>query len=72
MVLVAIGAATGLGLAMAAARTARGLLYNLEPWDPATLLVAVAALCTVALVASWLPARRASRLEPTIALREGV
>jgi predicted permease len=72
IVLVGIGAAIGTGLALTAARTARGLLYNLDPWDPATLLAAVAGLSSVALLASWLPARRASRLEPTIALRESV
>jgi ABC-type antimicrobial peptide transport system permease subunit len=70
LLLVGVGSAIGLALALAAARAARALLYDLEPWDPTTLLAGVVALGSVALLASWLPARRASRLEPTLALRE--
>ena len=53
-------------------RGARGhaLLYELTPWDPATLLLAAAALGTVTIAASCIPALRAARLEPTRALRE--
>jgi len=42
----------------------------LKPHDPATLVLAAALLCIVAVAASLLPARRAARLEPTVALRE--
>ena len=69
-VLLAIGVAIGAGLAMYAARWGAALLYGLEPRDPATLAVAVAALASATMLASWIPARRASRLEPTVALRE--
>ena len=58
------------GLSAAAGRTATTLLYGLQPWDAVSLAVGMAGLATVALLASWLPARRASRLAPTIALRE--
>ena len=68
--LVGIGLAVGVGAALAAAQTAKALLFGLTPNDPATLAMAAAGLAAVALVASYLPARRASRLEPTIALRE--
>ena len=53
-----------------AARTATTLLFGLQPGDPATLALAVAGLGAVAMLASYLPALRASRLEPTDALRE--
>jgi putative ABC transport system permease protein len=69
-VLLAAGLAIGAGLSIAAGRTATSLLYGLQPWDAASLTAGLAGLATVALLASWLPARRASRLDPTIALRE--
>jgi ABC-type antimicrobial peptide transport system permease subunit len=68
--LLAAGVAIGAGLALYAARSAGTLLYGLEPRDPATLAIAVAVLGSVSILASWIPARRASRLEPTAALRE--
>ena len=68
--LLVVGVAIGAGLAVYAARSAATLLYGLEPRDPATLAVAVAALASATILASWIPARRASRLEPTAALRE--
>ena len=68
--LLAVGLVVGIGLSIWGARSARALLYGLEPWDPATLAMAVAALGAVALVASWLPADRASRAAPTAVLRE--
>ena len=68
--LVAIGAAVGLALAVAAGRAAASLLFGVTPGDTATLAAAVAALAAVALAASLLPARRAARLDPTAALRE--
>ena len=68
--LVAIGAAVGLALAVAAGRAAASLLFGVTPGDAVTLAAAVAALAAVALAASLLPARRAARLDPTAALRE--
>jgi hypothetical protein len=68
--LLAIGLATGAAASLAAAQAARTLLFGLSPNDPVTLLMGAAGLGAVALLASYLPARRAARLEPTIALRE--
>jgi len=69
-VLLAAGVIVGLVMAVIAARTASTLLFGLEPGDPATLAMAAAGLGAVAMLASYLPALRASRLEPTEALRE--
>jgi predicted permease len=67
--LLAIGLVVGIALALAAAKTAGALLYGLQPSDPATYLLAVTLLAAVAAAASYLPARRASRVDPMIALR---
>jgi ABC-type antimicrobial peptide transport system permease subunit len=69
-VLLAVGLVIGAGLAVLAARSASALLYELRPWDPGTIALAMAGLASVTLLASWIPARRASRLAPTVALRE--
>jgi predicted permease len=68
--LLTAGVVVGAALAIVAARTAATLLFGLKPSDPATLAMAAAGLGAVALLASYLPAVRASRLEPTEALRE--
>lgn len=65
-----VGAGVGLVAALAASRALQGLLYGIAPRDAATLIGASAVLLGTALVASWLPARRASRLDPVRALRE--
>jgi ABC-type lipoprotein release transport system permease subunit len=59
----------GIGLAIAACRWAASLLYGLTPWDPTSIAMGVGALAVVSLIAAWIPARRASRLAPTVALR---
>ncbi len=64
------GLAIGAILAVAAAHTARSLLFGLRPTDPVTLAIAVACLAAVAAAASVLPARRAASLDPVAALRE--
>lgn len=69
-VLLAAGLVVGTGLAIFSARSASALLFGLEPWDPATVGMGVGTLAAVSLVASWLPARRAARLDPTVALRQ--
>lgn len=66
---VAIGAAVGLALAMLLGWAAAGLLYGVSPLDPAVLLGAPLVLGTVALLAAYLPARRATRVDPMVALR---
>ena len=68
--LLAMGIAIGAALSLAAARTATSLLFGLKPHDPVTILLATVALAAVAATASFLPARRASRLDPMVALRE--
>jgi putative ABC transport system permease protein len=68
--LLAAGLPLGAALAIAGGHFAATLLYGLRPWDPATLVIATAGLGVVAMLASWIPARRAARLEPTVALRD--
>jgi predicted permease len=66
---VALGAAVGLPLAVFAGRLLSAFLYELKPSDPATLAAALAAVAAISTVAAYLPARRASRLDPLAALR---
>src|SRR5947209_19856195 len=68
--LLASGLIVGTLAALAAARSARALLFGLQPHDPATIVMAAVSLAIVAALASYLPALRASHLEPTEALRE--
>jgi predicted permease len=67
--LLAVGIGAGLVLAIAAAQGANSLLYGLEANDPLTLFSAAGFLAAVALVASYIPAYRASRVDPMNALR---
>jgi len=67
--LAGIGLVLGLVGAIACARVLRGLLYGVAPWDPMAYLLAVLVLAATALVAAWIPARRASRIDPALALR---
>ena len=60
LMLVAIGVVAGLGLAWLSTRTLQGLLNGVQPNDPLTFAGATAAIVGIALVASWLPARRAA------------
>jgi putative ABC transport system permease protein len=69
MIAAAAGLAAGLALALAATRLMSGLLYQVKPADPATLLGVAGVTLAVALLASWLPARRAARVSPVEALR---
>lgn len=68
--MLAVGLAIGIGLALALGTTAGALLFNLKPHDPATLALSAAVLAAVAILASYLPARRAARLDPMAALRD--
>jgi hypothetical protein len=69
LVPVIVGMAIGLGAALVLTRLVAGLLFGVAPRDPASMLFAVAAMLAVALLAAAIPARRASRVEPGIALR---
>jgi putative ABC transport system permease protein len=68
-VLLLTGIAGGVVLALAAGRAAASLLFGVRPHDPLTLFGAVAGLALIALAASYLPARRATKIEPVAALR---
>jgi predicted permease len=70
LLLLGIGLAAGVGLSLAAARTASSMLFGLKPYDPPTLVFAISVLAVVAIGASYLPARRAAGVDPMIALRE--
>jgi predicted permease len=68
--LLGVGVAVGILLSLAGARAAKSLLYGLTPYDPLTLLAAIALIAGTAIAASSLPAQRASKLNPMMALRE--
>ncbi|HUL72077.1 MAG TPA: FtsX-like permease family protein [Vicinamibacterales bacterium] len=63
------GSAAGLGAALWLARLLRSLVFGIAPNDPATLIAVVSGLVIATIAASYVPARHASRLDPTIALR---
>jgi putative ABC transport system permease protein len=69
LVLAAVGIAGGLVTAIAVTRFAASLLYGISPADPATFTLIAVLLLLVSLVAGYFPARRATRIDPTIALR---
>jgi ABC-type antimicrobial peptide transport system permease subunit len=63
------GAVLGIPLALWAARYATSLLYGVEPADPWTIAFTIAVLATCAALAGSIPARRATRVDPVVALR---
>ena len=66
-----VGAAVGLGVAVVVSRQLAGVLFQVSATDPVTLAFATLILLVVAAAASWLPARRAARLDPVTAIRVG-
>ena len=64
-----VGVVLGTFLALFAGRTASSMLFGLKAYDLATLIFAIVLLAVIALIASWLPALKASRLDPVDALR---
>jgi predicted permease len=67
--LAAIGIASGVCAALAMGRLIASMLYGLRSWDPGTFVASAALLIAVAVAASWIPARRAARMNPVRALR---
>ena len=69
LAVVALGMAAGLAGAMVLARSVQSLLFEVKPADPMTLAGVTLLLGAVAMLACWLPARRATRVDPMVALR---
>lgn len=69
LILAAIGIAGGLVTAVAVTRFAANLLYGISPADPATFAIISALLLGVAVIAGYFPTRRATGIDPMIALR---
>jgi ABC-type antimicrobial peptide transport system permease subunit len=69
MALTAIGVAVGIAGALTLTRLMKDLLFHVAPRDPLTLVTVTATLVLVAFAASYLPGRRATRVDPAIALR---
>jgi putative ABC transport system permease protein len=69
MLLALIGVVIGVAGSLALTRLMSSLLYGVKPWDPVTFAVTAALLTVVALFACFFPARRASRVDPMVALR---
>ena len=67
--LAAIGVGLGLLAAIAVVRALDSVLYEISPWDPLAWIVSAGTLLAVSLLASWIPARRALRVDPVVALR---
>ncbi|HSJ15031.1 MAG TPA: ABC transporter permease [Longimicrobiales bacterium] len=69
LALTGLGLIIGLGIAWPATRAMRALVFEVEPTDPRTFLAVTALLGIAGLAACWLPARRASRVDPAVVLR---
>ncbi len=69
--LISVGIVAGAGISLWASKFVGGLIYGLPPRDPTTLIGATIVLAAVGLLAGWLPARRAARIDPAEVLRQG-
>ena len=69
LLLLALGLALGLPLTLASTRIVRDQLFGIKAIDPATFAAAIAIVATMTLIAAWLPARHASKVDPMVALR---
>ena len=70
MALAVVGLAAGVGASFLLTRFLQAQLFNVKPSDPATLVAVVAFIAAVALVACYLPAHRATRVDPMVVLRD--
>lgn len=66
---IGVGLAIGVAIALGASQVLRGILLGVSPFDPLSYVVTLAFFGAVALLACWLPSRRAARVEPMVALR---
>jgi putative ABC transport system permease protein len=71
LALVAAGVCVGLPLSIGFAQFMGGLLYGVRPWDPRVLAGAAGLMAVAGMAAAWLPARRASKIDPMAVLRQG-
>ena len=69
LLVVAAGIAVGVPAVFATIRVVRSYLFGIEPYDPVTFGIVIFTLMTVSLLATWLPARRAAKVDPMVALR---
>ena len=69
VVLAAIGVSVGIGGALALTRVVQGMLFGVNPMDPAAYVAVSALLIAIAALAAFIPARRAARVSPSVALR---
>ncbi len=69
LMLTAIGVAIGLPVALALVRVVRSFFYGIEPHDPVTITGTIGIMVAVAVLATWIPARRAAKVDPMVALR---
>jgi putative ABC transport system permease protein len=66
---VGIGLALGLAISLVGTRVLNGFFVGIKPSDPVTFVAVVLLLTAIALIACWIPARRATRIDPLVALR---
>lgn len=66
---IAVGVILGVGIALYVSRGISRLVFQMSPWDPWVLVVSFAVLTATGLLATWLPARKAMRVDPLVALR---
>jgi putative ABC transport system permease protein len=69
VLLAAAGVGTGLVLSVAMARTMRSMLFGVTAGDPASFIAAAATILVIAVVASYVPARRTARVDPALTVR---
>src|ERR1700689_1436996 len=69
ILLLALGLILGVPIALSSTRILKSLLYELSPLDPTAISIAIVAVSVMTIAAAWLPARRATKIDPMQALR---